>query len=313
MNSALELDATQRSAALADGELPGLRAALARGAQLIRWRPGKRAVVREAPTDGVQFRKFLAAKRYARQSELLRAPELAPLFDAGLLAPLEWDDATCSIAFREARGESLHEQLACGGVPDVAALSRRLDALTAAGEVAALGGVLPPFRVDDEFAALDRALALAAAAESVPAPSLVSGMAQVRARVAAPATLGSSGFLHRDLHDKQLFVDAARGGALELIDPDTLACGPLALDRANLAAHLLLRQRQGLAARGGALAAELLERSRSGAVPAAALRFFLVTSLLRLAAVYAIRPTGGAVAESLLADAEAVVTNGSWQ
>lgn len=99
----------------------------------------------------------------------------------------------------------------------------------------------------------------------------------------------SRALLHRDLHDKQLLLapDCLPG----LIDFDTLACGPAALDLANLLAHLEWRVLQGKARAEQALAvgSSLIE-GYDCASTVQDLQPFLDATRIRLACVYAFRP-----------------------
>ena len=98
---------------------------------------------------------------------------------------------------------------------------------------------------------------------------------------------------HRDLHDRQVLVV---GSHLWWIDFDLLSLADPLLDAANLSAHLLLR---GLQRHGGLdestaepLGVALLDGLDRYDEPGfwQRLRFYQATTLLRLAAVYAMRP-----------------------
>jgi aminoglycoside phosphotransferase (APT) family kinase protein len=107
-------------------------------------------------------------------------------------------------------------------------------------------------------------------------------------------------FAHRDLHDKQIIRAGSRIG---IIDWDWAAAAPRALDPGNFLAHLQLRAlqrritaKQALAARHAFLAA--YRDGRGGGPPN--LESWETLALLRLAAVYALRPSWPGLAEKLL-------------
>ena len=96
--------------------------------------------------------------------------------------------------------------------------------------------------------------------------------------------------IHRDLHDKQILIDA--DGGLGMIDFDTLALGDPALDLGNLIAQARLRVVQcvwppKIAER---FIAALLDAARPDAAARARLEVWIEAASLRLACVYAFRP-----------------------
>ncbi len=289
-----------------DDALPGLHALIRDGARPLAWRPGRRAVVIERGAAGPSYWKVLDRKGFARLAEKVRAPAWRTLEAAGLVAVTAVDDERRAIAFAAARGASLHALLARDAAPTAATLADGLTRFAAAGSAyAAAGGSLPLFGVDDEQHALQRACDFATRID----PALTKPLARGITALRRPSKLGAQGLLHRDLHDKQLFLDDA--GALQLIDADTVAHGPLALDVANLAAHFVLRELQGVARNGRTQALALLDAAgvelRRVGAPA---RFFLAGSLLRLAAVYALRPRHEALVAPLLERAHQVAAKG---
>jgi hypothetical protein len=101
------------------------------------------------------------------------------------------------------------------------------------------------------------------------------------------------GLTHRDLHDRQVHV---AGEDVALFDFDLLCSADVALDPANLVAHLRWRALQGLhGADGesvGALSREFLGALGRSSEPGFAVRlaFYEASALLRLALVYRLRP-----------------------
>ena len=96
--------------------------------------------------------------------------------------------------------------------------------------------------------------------------------------------------IHRDLHDKQILIDA--DGGLGMIDFDTLALGDPALDLGNLIAHAQLRVVQGVwpSMIAEHFVAALLDAVRPDAAARARLEVWIEAASLRLACVYAFRP-----------------------
>jgi aminoglycoside phosphotransferase (APT) family kinase protein len=181
-------------------------------------------------------------------------------------------------------GPSLHELLA--GAPDRAVVlcTATRTALAALRRANASG--LARYTVDDEVAVLERWTADADARTGADLTAATGPVATaLRAlpdRDWAPC--------HRDLHDKQVIATGAGGGgpAVGLIDLDTLAAADPALDLANLLAHLHLRVLQGRCS--AAVAQRCAQQLLDPAVNRAALRAFAASALLRLAAVYSVRP-----------------------
>lgn len=125
----------------------------------------------------------------------------------------------------------------------------------------------------------------------------------------ADACLGpqESATAHRDFYDKQLLYGP---GGLWVIDLDTLARAPRALDAGNFLAHVQLRRRQGylsmaaaLQARAGFLAGYDSDRHLDGD----ALHWWTAASLLRLSVIYAVRPAWRHLATPLVDDARAAL------
>jgi aminoglycoside phosphotransferase (APT) family kinase protein len=105
---------------------------------------------------------------------------------------------------------------------------------------------------------------------------------------------------HRDLHDKQIFLDG--GPSIGLLDFDTLAAAEPALDVANLLVHLELRALQGECDPDWArrMAEGLLEGYGTKWPGKDRLSAYADATRVRLACVYAFRPRWGGVSEALL-------------
>lgn len=290
----------------ADRRLTGLRALLAEpGSRLVVHRPERRAVVRR---DGPATRTYAKVVRPGRSAPIVanarRVEALAgAAFDIARV--VDHDPATGTVEFGELPGATLHSLGADPCWDDRAlvaawhATGRALAALHAAAGPILLGDhVENRHTVEDECAAALHWVVPAQAHGLLPSVDVSAALAPLWAGV-----LGRVGLLHRDLHDKQLVVDAA--GRLGLLDTDTLAVGERAVDVANLLVHLRLRVAQGaLTGSRGRLAADaFLDGLDPDALTLARVPAYERVTQLRLAGVYAFRPRWAHVARSLLATA----------
>lgn len=164
---------------------------------------------------------------------------------------------------------------------------------------------LPAHTIDDELTLLSAMLRkqVLAEADQAEAERLLG-----RLRIAAVCLLPSETVTcHRDFHDKQLLTGI---GGLWIIDLDTLARGPLPLDAGNFLAHLRLRHRQGFSTADAmrASAAAFIEGYEQWRpLDVEARYWWTAAALLRLAAVYAVRPAWTHLAPVLIADAWAAL------
>jgi aminoglycoside phosphotransferase (APT) family kinase protein len=206
------------------------------------------------------------------------------------------------VRLRAVPGRALHDRLADADLPGAAAAAGA--ALRALHD-----GPLPvgaPVRdARAEIAGLEhRAVALAAhAAPGSPARALAQRMLALAARVAGELRTGAAGrtvAVHGDLHDKQILV--ADDGTVGIIDFDTLTAGEAALDLANLVVHLELRALQGACTAGAAAAAgrALLDAYAPDAAMRARMPAYARATRLRLAWLYAFRPSRAGVVSGLL-------------
>ena len=240
--------------------------------QLVAWRPGRRAVVRLQCGSGAVFVKFLDQKTYARA-----AATFAALGDAApplrFARPVALLPALCGYAAASAPGRSLRELLAGAGQVPWDLLDATLRSLRA----------VPPI---DGAPCHDFASARQAAATMLRKASFLddalAGLAAAVDGLAAPASPGS-GFVHGDLHDKQIFV---ADGATHLIDLEGVGGGDPAFDVVNLAEHLRLRALQQTGDDDGN-ADELLRRRGPGGSD---LPRWRAVVRARLCGVYALRP-----------------------
>jgi hypothetical protein len=263
----------------ADRKLPGLAALLADGDQLIAHRPGRRAVVRTRSGS------------YLKLTRAGRAP--------GLAARHEWLSTALEgyarmPVVRTATDERLELSSVSGTTP--LEVSDRCDALwdrvwervgscldVLANTEPATG--LPVHDSQQEVEVTLSWVQRAVAANRLPDADPIEVLEPLTRCSEPPTALA-----HRDLHDGQLLFD---GGLPGLLDPDTLAVAEPALDLANLLVHLDLRVQQ------GALSSRDRHRARDAVLQGAApsvttlrrLHAYERATRLRLAAVYAFRPT----------------------
>jgi len=112
---------------------------------------------------------------------------------------------------------------------------------------------------------------------------------------------GRPSLVHRDFYDKQILVTPARIGLLDL---DTVCLGDPEIDVANFCAHLRLRSLQKYSSCASAvpLAAAFLAAYAAcqPRTDVSRVRWYLASTLLRLACLYSLRPAWRALAPRLL-------------
>lgn len=271
-----------------DRRLPAL-AALVRepGAVLVAHRPERRAVVRRS--DGA-YAKVVRPERVADVARTARAA-VAP--GARVPEVVDVDERAGVVVSAPLPGITLYELLATGS-PDAVAAARTVGRALAALHASPLS---PHVGVHDgaaEQQVLTRWEELAHAYGVLSAP-----------RGADAGLLDRTGPLvpvHRDLHDKQVLVDA--DGEVGLLDFDLAAAGEAALDLANLLVHLELRVLQGVCPPelARAASAAVTDGYRPSPQVRARLPVYDASARRRLVAVYAFRPASSAAARRLVVD-----------
>jgi Ser/Thr protein kinase RdoA (MazF antagonist) len=281
----------------ADRRLPGLAPLLAQaGSTLLVHRPERRAVVRLARSPTPTYARVV---RPSRLELLVSAVDHArAVADGAFTTPELFDvDRGSGVAlFASLPGAPLHELLGCDEVLSHApAIGRALRTLH--------GAEVRPGT--DEHGPDAEARVLWTWVRRLPryAPSLARPAADAAALVAEalrPASPVRLAPAHRDLHDKQIFVDG--GSSVGLLDFDTLAAAESALDLANLLVHLELRAMQGDCDRGRArrMAEGLLEGYGTQWSGEDRLSAYADATRVRLACVYAFRPRWSGVSGALL-------------
>jgi hypothetical protein len=270
-----------------DPKLPALAAELARPETvLLGHRPGRRAVLRRGSGGAVSYVKVVRPGRtgpavagLAAGASLRAGCDLVAVPDL-----LDADDAAGVLRIAEVPGPTLHELLVAGSARAVVTAARTGFLLDAVAVTPAPAAGLPHHDHDAEAGVLRRWIGMAArwTALDLAAPGTALAAA-LRALPQRPPVV-----CHRDLHDKQVVAAGARIGLLDL---DTLCLADPALDRANLLAHLRLRVLQGRwPAPLAAACAQRLGPLDAAAGEDPALAVYTSAALLRLAAVYAVRP-----------------------
>lgn len=198
--------------------------------RLVAWRPGKRAVLRMRRGETTVFVKLLDKKTYKRARsafERMRAAEM-PL---RLALPESMLHDHCAYAAVAAPGKPLHDMLADGQTPPWRLVDRAVRSLACAP--------CPEDLPRQDFAsARDSAVKMLGRAACV--DDRCARLAERVATLRAPQQT-HEGFVHGDLHDKQLFL---AGDAAWLIDLEGCSRGDSNFDLVNLAEHLRLRALQ---------------------------------------------------------------------
>lgn len=293
-------------ARLLAGTEPGVERFGLRGdAVVVAWRPLTRATLR-MERDGappIYLRMSGSRDRFARVNAAARSAQAldvgAPLFPG---VAFEWPEAK-AYALETAPGSTLDATLERADAVTMAAIAVALVRLGTAK-----APTLPHHHAIDEAEVTARLLRRALAVE----PTML-GPAQAELTrlfdLARDLPQSRPAVVHRDLHDKQIVL--APDGTVTFLDPDTIALGDPALDASNLAAHFELREMQGRipAGRAAGLTDALLSALRVAGheLDGARLSYFRACSLLRLAAVYALRPHPERLVPHLLERGRAVL------
>ncbi|WP_323958647.1 phosphotransferase [Arthrobacter sp. JZ12] len=284
-----------------DPSLPGLESAVA-GGELLVHRYKRRAVVRV----GGQYRKFLAGEKAAGVASA-HLTVLTALSDSGLTAPDVVTADQHSVTLTAVPGTSLHElgqrtvsARSDGRAPVLRDYLRewesawdlwagRWPGFVRSG--AGAGGQAGRYGAEDEIRTVAKWAGLAAVhtALNVPAERLGNALSTIVGKLASGVSPAQTA--HRDLHDKQLLMDAA-AGTVGIIDCDTLAIAEPALDLANISVHLDFRVAQGLLSRDAASTAKIRIHDVADhlKVPPSRFEAYAAATALRLACLYAFRP-----------------------
>jgi len=251
-------------------------------AELVAWRPGRRAVLRLRTQTGRLWLKLLDAKTWRRAHAAFSAlgEPMAPLRFA---RPLLLLPELAAYVSADADGTALRHLLA--GEPDLTLVSRSVLAL---GYTPTTGN-LPELGFDSA-----RGAAAASLRQGMSLREDLATLATAIAQVPPVRTADRAGFVHGDLHDKQLFCAA---GGVTVIDLEGVGRGDTRLDLVNLAEHVRLRELQQHGCDRG-LADRVL--TRCGMHPDdMATRAFRAVVRARLCGVYALRPRWSTLVDQL--------------
>jgi hypothetical protein len=281
----------------ADRRLPGLAPLLAQpGSTLMAHRPERRAVVRLAESATPTYARVVPPSRL--DSLVRRVDRARGVADGGFTTPdlLDVDRRSGVAVFASLPGARLHELLGSD---------------TALSQAPAIGRALRNLHAADVRPGTDRhgpdaearVLWIWVGLLSRYAPSLARSAGEAAASVTEilqPARAMRLAPAHRDLHDKQLFLDD--GPSVGVLDFDTLAAAEPALDLANLLVHLELRALQGDCDQDWAtkMAEGLLEGYGTQLSGDERLSAYADATRVRLACVYAFRPRWSLLSGELL-------------
>jgi len=243
--------------------------------RVVAWRPGRRAVIEVALCDGGTVWLKLLDRKSWRRSERAFAGFAAAPPPVHLCTPAHQLSSHCSYIARPAQGTSLRGLLAAGEMPSLTMLSRAIIGL----------GFTP---TSDDLPVLDFEVARAATIAMLGKAAVVSPwLARLADRIAAMAAPNPTapGFVHGDLHDKQLFVD---DDTVSLIDLEGASVGDPRFDIANLVEHIRLRDLQRSGHDEGLADAMLVRCGLDPDLPAA--RSYRTLVRARLCGVYSLRP-----------------------
>ncbi len=252
-------------------------------AELLGWRPGKRATLRAGDLILKGYRKERSALAVDRYSLATRAAASTSLV---LPTVLEHAAGSALITMSTVPGDPIALELAQSD--QFFRLGHGLRGFQTAGDVSTLN-------YHGKAAEIELLASLGTRVVELRG-ELPAGWAQAAKLLSdnVPTDTESGAVLtHRDLHDGQLLVGE---NGIGLLDFDLLCRGDAALDVGNLTAHLRLRALQGIDGITEGVAEELatallegLDRSNDAGF-LESLRFYQATTFLRLALVYYMRP-----------------------
>ncbi|QDU65079.1 phosphotransferase [Engelhardtia mirabilis] len=275
--------------------------------RLVSWRPGRRMVVELPREGGSEFWKGLRPKRLAeaaRRHDLAQA--LCDGAEGGFAIPALLGVDCDRSALKLTGVVGFEPRVRVSDESDFEQIGRALRRLQDGQERLSkpLADLLPTHTAEDELAVLaerGRRCVIALGQQPQGYSKTLERLRNVAPRPTVPVPC------HRDLHDGQVLLGT---GAPTLMDLDLLCLADPLLDVANLLAHLALRRLQGLAeatpdgvrACGDALLTGLDRDVLPDYLPR--LRFYQATALLRLSALYALRPRWQALTADLIRLAE---------
>lgn len=270
-----------------DNKLPALAGLLAQdGAELLTHRPGRRAVVRIANSDGVRYAKALRPSRTGRilKANLFVSEMRSRAFDIADIVQADEDSGL--VVMRGLDGACLHDLASTDAKAFIAGCGDAGFALRSLHVSAPHW--LPVHDAAAEIAMLQERLA--GIETFVPEKHAAAATACQKVSESLRSGAGERVVVHRDFYDKQVMIGA--GERPGLLDFDTLGSGEASLDVANMLGHLELRVLQGACSREVAAAAarEFLDGYRPDVVVMGRVPAYLDATRIRLAMLYACWP-----------------------
>ncbi len=280
---------------------------------LLGYRPEKRAVFRARTVDASGESKFHLLKLY-RKNEARRVYRMSrALGEGGVrgLQPISWPTGISGtyslLRFPFYEGHSLHSliervvvtraQMEKSGAL-LRGLHEALSGLTGQ-EQERVARVLRTFRTEDERSILHRWRRILKRGRHPLHGQIARFISTVEDH--APSTSGASTLVHRDFYPKQLLIPS-HGDQPVLIDVDTLAWGPPAVDLGNFVAHLDLFAITGIAREEiRRMKKEFLRGYGTDAVPERDVLFYECTTLVRLLCLAIISPEATRLVDPLVA------------
>ncbi len=271
---------------------------------IISYRPGRRMVLGSEMEDQTHVIKAYRKRKTAQAAENYRRV-LSACASGGFKIPrlLKVDKDNDYLLIEKLPG---HEPVvATGAIDNWSAIGACLRQFQRSDT----GDGLPEFSHTDELAVLDeRARRFLLCKPSLPSRWL-EGRQQLQ-EAAEKLPLAGLGLAHRDLHDRQFIVC---GESIGLLDFDLICKADVALDAANLLAHINLRVLQAcdksevsaIDACSQALLNGLGRQDEPGFVQR--LLFFQASTYYRLALLYALRPRWAHLTDHLIDEGETCI------
>lgn len=271
--------------------------------RLLAHRVGSRVVFQLQTPDGVR-----SAKVYRKDRDLEKRWRLLEQQENELWTVpriVEWNSTARLLVVDYCPGESLNTLWQQGaGVPEhgrrIATLLDWLEGCEVPADFPRHGSADEIRILEERLPVLERVLAEPPVLARTTTKAVVTALAQVEE--------GPWGVAHRDLHDKQVLIDGARGA---LIDLDLCARAPVGLDRGNILAHIRLRALQGLALPWREIAMGVARPN--GQTPDPKLCVWTAATLTRLGLIYCRRLRRPGLLEDLFRSAnDALHRRGEW-
>ena len=273
-------------------------------ADIVRHKPGRRAIARLTTDRGTLYAKMFASSRgpkvHAISQTICDARAFGP--DVALPVPVAYLPELRTLVQKRVAGEPIEDALTGGDTALARRIAEALHRFHISG--ADLGR---RHDLAKELAPLPGRVA--EVIDTVPELESLAHMCLQRVRAGADmVTTWRLKPVHRDCYHDQFLVD---GGRLAVLDLDDAAMSEPAVDIANVAAHLMLlgAQRSGDMTALAPVIDVFIARCRSldPELDASLMRYLTGTTLVRLAGIHVARRDGATVAGLLLNRAAAIL------